>query len=854
MVEVRNTKRELHRMRVRLAVAMLLVVICFGLLIARFAWLQVHRYDDFHAQAEENRISLVPVPPARGLIYDRNGVLLAEIAHDRDLRRYDTIIVDEAHERSLNIDFLLGYLARLLPRRPDLKVVITTATIDVERFARHFGRDTGLRDEAGKPVIEPAPVIEVSGRLHPVQVRWQGFDEAHRDEDDESDLPSRIDEAVETLWREAPGDVLVFLPGEREIRDVAEHLRRLHAREAASRAGSVWARGDIEILPLYSRLSAADQQRVFSPSRARRIVLATNVAETSLTVPGIRYVVDSGLARVKRYRYRSKVEQLQIEPISQAAANQRAGRCGRVSDGVCIRLYEEADFAKRPRFTDPEILRSSLAAVILRMKALRLVDIESFPFLDAPPRAAIADGYALLRELGAVDEGRELTGIGRTLSRLPLDPRIGRMLLAAHESGSLREVLTIAAALSSQDPRDRPPDAQQAADQSHRRFADERSDFIAWLKLWTYWQALQDGKESNRRLAAQLGREFLSARRLREWADVRAQLADAVRELHWKPNDAPATPEGIHRALLAGLLGNLGFKPLDEPMYAGTHQTKFAIHPGSWLVKKAPRWVMAAELVDTGRLYARTVARIEPGWIEQAAAHLIQRSWSDPTWSRRAGQAVAFERGVLYGLTIYAQRRVNFGPRDPALAREIMIREALVGGDFESKLPFFVHNRSLVAEIEKLEHKIRRPDLLVDERFLYDWYDAAIPADVWSAQALEYWWRRAAKADPKLLFLSREALLRKDAGEIGSEAFPRRLVMSGVAFDLDYRFEPGAADDGVAMGVPIAALNQVDVTRCDWLVPGMLRDKVQALLKSLPQKHRRHLVPLPESAAGFVER
>ncbi len=785
-----------------------------------------------------------------------DGILLAETMSDPLLRDYDTIIVDEAHERSLNIDFLLGYLKQLVdgPRRDDLKVLITSATIDSARFARHFGRDTGLHDDAGKPVIEPAPVIEVSGRLYPVEVRWQGFDESHRDDDDETDLPSRIDEAIESLWREAPGDVLVFLPGEREIRDVAEHLRRLHARQSAAHATSVWARGGIEILPLYSRLSAADQQRVFSPSQGRRVVLATNVAETSLTVPGIRYVVDPGLARVKRYRYRSKVEQLQIEPISQAAANQRGGRCGRVSDGICMRLYDEADFAKRPRFTDPEILRSSLATVILRMKALRLVDIETFPFLDAPPRQAIADGYALLLELGAVDEHRELTEVGRTLSRLPLDARIGRMLLAAHELGGLREVLTIAAALSSQDPRERPADAQQAADQSHRRFADERSDFTGWLRLWTYWHEVQGGKQSNRLLAAQLGREFLSARRLREWADVRAQLADSVRELHWKANEAPATPEAIHRALLAGLLGNLGFKALDDPAYAGTHQTKFTIHPGSSLAKKAPRWIMAAELVDTGRLYARTVARIEPDWIERAAAHLIQRSWSEPSWSKRAGQAVAHERGVLYGLTIYAQRRVNYGPKDPALAREIMIREALVGGDWDSKLPFFVHNRQLIAEIEKLEHKIRRPDLLVDERFLYDWYDAKIPAEVWSAQALEQWWRRASKDDPKVLFLSREAMLRKDAGEIGSEAFPRQLAMAGIAFDLDYRFEPGAADDGVTMTVPIAALNQVDAERAEWLVPGMLRDKVQALLKSLPQKYRRHLVPLPQSAADFVER
>ncbi len=785
-----------------------------------------------------------------------DGILLAETMSDPLLSQYDTLIVDEAHERSLNIDYLLGYLKQLLegPRRGDLKLVVTSATIDAERFARHFGRPCGAVGEDGRELIEPAPVIEVSGRLYPVEIRYQGFDDTHRDDDDESDLPSRIDEAIETLWREAPGDVLVFLPGEREIRDVAEHLRRLHARASASRSGSPWARGAIEILPLYSRLSAAEQQRVFAGAGGRRIVLATNVAETSLTVPGIRYVVDPGLARVKRYRYRGKVEQLQVEPISQAAANQRAGRCGRVADGVCIRLYDEADFAKRPRFTDPEILRSSLAAVILRMKALRLDDIERFPFLDPPPRKAISDGYALLHELGAVDEAQTLTEVGRQLSLLPVDPRIGRMLLAARQFDCLREVTLIAAALSSQDPRERPMDAQQAADLSHRRFADEKSDFVAYVRLWDYWVQAQAEKESNRRLAQRLEREFLSTRRLREWADVHAQLADAVRGLKWHVNARPASHESLHQALLTGLLGNLGFKAPDDAQYAGTHQTKFVIHPGSALARKAPRWLMAAEMVDTGRLYARTVARIEPDWIERAGAHLIQRSWSDPAWSKSAGQVVANERGVLYGLTIYAQRRVNFAPLDPRLAREVMIRAALVGGDWDSRLPFFVHNRRLIAEIEALEQRIRRPDLLVDERDLYDWYDARVPQEVCSAQTLERWWRDASRADPKLLQLSREALLRKGADGIGAESFPRRMSMRGLDFDLDYRFDPGATDDGVTMTVPLAVLNQVDALRCEWLVPGMLKDKVQALARSLPQKLRRHLVPLPAWATGFVER
>ncbi len=789
-----------------------------------------------------------------------DGILLAETPSDPLLRQYDTLIVDEAHERSLNIDFLLGYLKQLLdgPRRDDLRLVVTSATIDAERFARHFGRACGQVDAEGRAVIEPAPVIEVSGRLYPVEIRYRGFDDAHRDDDDESDLPSRIDEAIEALWREAPGDVLVFLPGEREIRDVAEHLRRLHARASAARSGSPWARGPIELLPLYSRLSTAEQQRVFAHSSGRRIVLATNVAETSLTVPGIRYVVDPGLARVKRYRYRGKVEQLQIEPVSQAAANQRAGRCGRVSDGVCVRLYDEADFAARPRFSDPEILRSSLAAVILRMKSLRLDDIERFPFLDAPPRKAIADGYALLQELGAVDERQALTDVGRALARLPVDPRIARMLLAAHELDCLREVAVIASALSTQDPRERPIDAQQAADQAHRRFADEKSDFASCVKLWDYWTGAQRERhasgESNRKLAQRLEREFLSVRRLREWADVHEQLVEACRGLRWKENERPAPFDAIHRALLTGLLGNLGSKAPDDAQYVGTHQTRFAIHPGSALAKKPPAWVMAAEMVDTARLYARTVARVDPAWIERAAAHLIRRSTSDPIWSRASGQAMTHERGTLYGLTLYAQRRVALAPIDPRHARELLIREALVAGEWDTRLPFVVHNRKLVAEIEALEQRIRRPELLVDERDLFDWYDARIPEDVDSTQALERWWRDASRKTPKLLLLSREALLRKDSEAVNAEAFPRALESHATAFALDYRFDPGAADDGVTMTVPIAALNLVDATRCEWLVPGMLAEKVQALLKSLPQKLRRHLVPLPQYAAAFVER
>jgi ATP-dependent helicase HrpA len=826
-----------------------------------------------------------------------DGILLAETQGDPLLRQYDTVIIDEAHERSLNIDFLLGYLKQLVdgPRRDDLKLVITSATIDAERFAQHFAGPKG-----------PAPVIEVSGRTYPVEIRWRPPGEAaaaaagagalaaatgvpapvappapapvsygrtaKRDDDDETDLPAAIEDAVDELWAEGPGDILVFLPGEREIRETAEHLRRAWARRGA-RAGLV---ASAEILPLFSRLSAADQQRVFSTGGPPRVVLATNVAETSLTVPGIRYVIDTGLARVKRYRYRGKVEQLQIEPVSRAAANQRAGRCGRVADGICIRLYDEADFGRRPAFTDPEVLRSSLAAVILRMKSLRLVDIDAFPFVDPPPRRAITDGYDLLRELDAVDADGRLTKVGQQLARLPVDPRIGRMLLAARERGALREALVVASALSVQDPRERPVERQQAADQAHARFTDPRSDFASLVKLWDAWQAGKGAGESNRAYAARLEREFLSMRKLREWADVHAQLAEAVAELHWAPNPEPAGYEPLHRALLAGLLGNLGCRAPEEPYYLGTHATKFWLHPGSGLSKRSSarqqqaadaaraehkteasgsaRWVMAAEMVDTGRLYGRTLARIDPAWIEQAADHLIRKSWSEPHWEKRAGQVVAMERGVLYGLVVYAQRRVHYASIDPTLARELLIREALVAGDWESDCAFFRHNRKVVAEVEQLEAKIRRPDLLVDERFLFDWFDAQVPAEVTSGQQLERWWRAASRERPELLKLSREELLRKDAEGVDHRNFPKRVEMRGVGFEALYHFDPGADDDGVTLQVPLYALNQVDAARAEWLVPGMLADKVAALLKSLPQKQRRHLLPLDVWAAGFVGR
>ena len=784
-----------------------------------------------------------------------DGILLAETQTDPLLKAYDTLIIDEAHERSLNIDFLLGYLREILPRRPDLKLIVTSATIDADRFARHFGTEQ-----------KPAPVIEVSGRLYPVEMRYRPVAEdspavksaegssssssrerpkSQRETD--RDLMDAIVDAVDELCREGPGDVLVFLPGEREIRDAAEALRKHHPPHT-------------EILPLFARLSAAEQERVFRSSNARRIVLATNVAETSLTVPGIRYVVDTGLARVKRYSYRNKVEQLQVESISQAAANQRAGRCGRVADGVCIRLYEETDFQSRVRFTDPEILRSSLASVILRMKSLHLTAIETFPFIEPPPGRAIADGYQLLNELGAVDDDNELTPLGRELARLPLDPRVGRMILAARDQQALREVLIIASALSVQDPRDRPIEAQEQADQAHRRFADERSEFLQWLKIWNWFDEAIAHKKSNRQLHDECRANFLSQLRLREWRDVHSQLLTVVREHGWRINEAEATFEQIHLALLTGLLGNIGLKADDEPYYLGARTIKFYLWPGSALVKKAGRWVMAAELVETSRLYARCIAKIEPEWIEQIGAHLLKKSLSEPHWEKRAAQVSAFERAVLYGLPIYHRRRVSFGKQDPARARELFIRGALVEGEFDTKLAFFAHNRKLLADIEQLEHKSRRQDVLVDDELIYAFYDQALPPGIYTGASFERWYRDEVKKSGqpedklRLLYLSRDDLMRHEAAGVTTDLFPKRMTMSGVEMALTYHFEPGSPRDGVTLAVPLYALNQVDARRCEWLVPGMLKEKTQLLLKSLPQKLRRHCVPLPEYAAGFAER
>jgi ATP-dependent helicase HrpA len=795
-----------------------------------------------------------------------DGILLAETQRDPLLKRYDTIIIDEAHERSLNIDFLLGYLKRVLPRRPDLKVIITSATIDAERFARHF---------ASAP-DRPAPVIEVSGRLYPVDIRYrpvrQEDDQAdapasartgrERASDEERDLVDAIVDAVDECARHGPGDILVFLPGEREIRESAEALRKHHP------VGT-------EVLALYARLSQAEQEQIFRPrGSGRRVVLATNVAETSLTVPGIRFVVDSGLARVKRYSWRNKVEQLRIEPISRASANQRAGRCGRVGPGVCIRLYDEADFNARAPFTDPEVLRSSLAAVILRMKSLKLDDIEDFPFVEAPPGRAIADGYHLLQELGAIESARGgrdgadgnaepgdqagpafvLTRIGHDLARLPLDPRIGRMILAAREQQCLAEMLIIASALSIQDPRDRPMHDKEAAENAHAKFADDKSEFLSFLKLWRWYGEQVQHKASQRKLVALLRQNFLSPLRLREWHDVHSQLAAVIGEQGWRLNTTEATFEQLHMALLSGLLGNIGTKSDEGGHYQGARDIRFHIHPGSRMARKAGRWIVAGELMETTRLYARCVARIEPAWIERAAAHLLRRNWSDPRWEKKAGQVVANERATLYGLVIYAGRRVHYGRINPDHAREIFIREALVPGEIDTRLPFVAHNRRLIAEIEKLEHRARRPDILVDDTLIHAFYDRQIPAGMSQTATLEKWYAGLDKAAAEALLLTRDALMRHEAAGITTEVFPKKVEWQGVQMALDYHFEPGSPRDGVTLSVPLFALNKIDAQRCEWLVPGMLKEKVHLLLKSLPQKIRRHCVPLPDYAAGFYER
>ncbi|WP_341904259.1 ATP-dependent RNA helicase HrpA [Polaromonas sp. YR568] len=764
-----------------------------------------------------------------------DGILLAETQTDPLLKAYDTLIIDEAHERSLNIDFLLGYLRQLLPRRPDLKVVITSATIDAQRFADYFASSKG-----------PAPVIMVSGRMFPVEQRYRPFEESR-----DHDLNDAIADAVDELWQSphSAGDILVFLPGEREIREAADHLRKHLANQPLTR--------NAEVLPLFARLSQAEQDRIFDGHTGCRIVLATNVAETSLTVPGIRYVVDAGTARVKRYSFRSKVEQLMVEPISQAAANQRAGRCGRVADGICIRLYEEQDFLGRPRFTDPEILRSSLASVILRMKALHLGAVEDFAFIEPPQRRAIADGYQLLAELGAVDEQNELTPVGRTLAKLPLDPRVGRMILEARDRQALDEVLVIASALSVQDVRDRPMDKQAQADQQHAKFDDEKSEFSGYLKLWKWLGDSRGGhdaihKLTNRQYENLLRENYINIRRVREWRDIHSQLHTVVAEQKWVLNDKPASYEQLHLSMLCGLLGNIGCKSDEEDWYLGARGIRFYRHPGARLSKKPGRWIVAAELVETTRLFGRGLANIDPAWIEQVAGHLLARQMLDPHWEKKAAQVTALERATLYGLVVYNNRRVNFGRVDPVAAREIFIREALVAGNWDTKLPFLAANQKLIQQVQDLEHKARRQDVLVDEELIYAFYDQQIPADICSGASCEHWYRDEVKKQPQLLLLTREELMRHEAAGITTQAFPKMLRLGGVDCKVTYLHEPGDTRDGVTVDVPLFALNQVNEERCEWLVPGMLKDKVQALIKTLHQRPRSRLVPLPDTAARMT--
>jgi len=775
-----------------------------------------------------------------------DGILLAEIHSDPLLKQYDTLIIDEAHERSLNIDFLLGYFKQLLPQRPDLKLIITSATLDAERFSKHFGG---------------APVLQVSGRSYPVEIRYRP---PQQDEEGEmQDMPQAICAALDELSVGGlKGDVLVFLPGEREIRETAEALRK-HQHKG------------IEILPLFSRLSTAEQDRVFKPAPQRRVVLATNVAETSLTVPNIGYVIDTGLARINRYSIRQKVEQLHIEKISRAAANQRAGRCGRVMSGICIRLYDEEDFLQRPEFTDPEIFRVSLATVILRMSSLGLGEVSAFPFIEPPGSRAIADGYQLLHELNAIERSENspakqgsialppsggkleggsayrLTPLGHELARLPLDPKIARLLLAGRQYQCLTEIVIIASALSVQDPRERPTERREAADAAHQRFNDERSDFLAYLKLWIWFQNAVKHKKSNKQWATECRDHFLSPLRLREWHELHQQLHAQLAEMGVRFNEQPASYEQIHKALLCGLIGNIGTRAVNEPHYLGARETKFFIAPNSVLAKKGAKWVLAAELVETTRLYAHCVARIEPEWLEEVGAHLMKRSYYDPHWEKKAAQVAAWERSTLFGLLINPKKRVHYGPMDPEESRRVFIRAALVEGEFNTQAPFFAHNRKLIADIEALEHKSRRPDVLVDDELIFAFYDARIPAGIHNGADFEKWRKEAERDDPKLLFLKKDDLMRHEAAGITTDQFPPQLSMNGVSYALAYNFAPGKSDDGVTLTVPQALLNQVSAARCEWLVPGMLAEKVTQLVKSLPQKLRRHCVPVPEFTAAF---
>ncbi|POX49464.1 ATP-dependent RNA helicase HrpA [Streptomyces sp. Ru72] len=761
-----------------------------------------------------------------------DGILLAEIQTDRELRAYDTIIIDEAHERSLNIDFLLGYLAQLLPRRPDLKVVITSATIDPERFSRHFG---------------DAPIIEVSGRTYPVEVRYRPLLEEDSDDADRDQITA-ITDAVEELMAEGPGDILVFLSGEREIRDTADALTRKQYRFT-------------EILPLYARLSHAEQHRVFQPHTGRRIVLATNVAETSLTVPGIKYVIDPGFARISRYSHRTKVQRLPIEPVSQASANQRKGRCGRTSDGICIRLYSEDDFVARPEFTDAEILRTNLASVILQMTAAGLGDIEKFPFIDPPDHRNIRDGVQLLQELGALDPTQKdprkrLTDTGRKLAQLPVDPRLARMVLEADKNGCVREVMVIAAALSIQDPRERPADKQTQADQQHARFKDETSDFLAYLNLWRYIREQQKerGSSSFRRMCKQ---EYLNFLRIREWQDIYTQLRTVAKQMgiHVNEDDAPA--DRIHVSLLAGLLSHIGMKDVKDGAkneYLGARNAKFAIFPGSALFKKPPRFVMSAELVETSRLWARVNAKIEPEWVEPLAGHLLKRTYSEPHWEKDQAAVMAYEKVTLYGVPIVAQRKVNYGRIDPEASRELFIRNALVEGDWRTHHKFFADNRRLLSEVEELEHRARRRDIVVDDETLFDFYDQRVPEHVVSGAHFDSWWKRKRHEQPDFLDFEREMLINEKAGAVTKDDYPDSWRQGRLKFRVTYQFEPGADADGVTVHIPLQVLNQVTDEGFDWQIPGLREELVTELIRSLPKPIRRNYVPAPNYAKAFLDK
>lgn len=755
-----------------------------------------------------------------------DGILLAEIHHDRGLTRYDTIIIDEAHERSLNVDFLLGYLKTLLPRRPDLKLIITSATIDTERFAQHF---------------DNAPVVEVSGRTYPVEVRYRPLDGPT--ESEPRDQPQGISDAVVELFEEGPGDILVFCSGEREIRDGAESLTDLDLPHT-------------EVLPLYARLSAAEQHRVFQPHRGRRIVLATNVAETSLTVPGIRYVVDPGTARISRYSRRTKVQRLPIEPVSKASADQRAGRCGRLGPGVCIRLYDEDDFESRPEFTEPEIRRTNLASVILQMAARDLGDIETFPFLDPPDARTIRDGIALLVELGAVrpqhqGTGRWLTQLGRQLAEFPLDLRLARMVIEADRNDCLKEVLIIAAALAIQDPRERPTDHREHADQLHRRFRDRDSDFLSWLHLWDYLGDERRARTSNqfRRMCRE---EFLNYRRVREWQDVHAQLRDVAGELGLAANHRPALPENIHRSLLAGLLSHIGRRDPEGFEYRGARGARFSINPGSTLFKRSPEWVMAAELVETGRLWARGVGQVDPEWAEEIGAHLVKRSYSDPWWEPTRGASLARETVTLYGLPLQTARTVHYGRVDRPGARELFIHHALVAGDWETDHPFMRHNQALIQEVEALEARQRRADLLVDDDVIYGFFDQRIPADVTSVRHFDRWWKEVRSEDPQLLNLSLDLLIDPDARPFDERAFPGQWTHGDLILPLSYEFDPSSPTDGITIDVPVAGLDRIDPAVFEWHVPGLREELITALIRSLPKQLRRRFSPVPNTVRTLM--